>query len=130
MRFAPGSDQVAYATSSTFGCGHVFKTSDGGASWTDISNDLPDIPAHDLMVDPNNSSRLLLATDLGMFVSVNGGSNWAQENTGFANVVVESLDMEILSGQPVLFAFTHGRGVWKVTLDYSDILYRDSFEGP
>ena len=113
VRFAPGSDQVAYATSSTFGCNHVFKTVNGGASWSNITNNLPDIPAHDLVVDPNNSSHLLLATDLGMFVSIDGGASWAQENTDFANVVVESLDMEIISGKPVLYAFTHGRGAWK-----------------
>ncbi len=116
VRFAPGSDQVAYATSSTFGCGHVFRTLDGGANWSDISGNLPDIPAHDILVDPDDPDRLFLATDLGMFVTLDAGVSWAQENAGFANVVVESLDMKTIAGQPVLFAFTHGRGVWKTNV--------------
>ena len=39
------------------------------------------------------------------------------ENTGFANVVTESLSLvEPLGEAPSLFAFTHGRGTWKVEL--------------
>ncbi len=117
IRFQPGSSQMAYATSSTFGCGHVFRSTDGGQSWTDTSNNLPDIPAHDLLVHPYDNDMLYLATDLGIFVSLDGGASWAQENTGFANVVVESMDLRIVNGEPILYAFTHGRSAWKVTLN-------------
>ncbi len=133
LRFDPtdASNNIAYATSSTFTCPHVWKTSDGGLSWTNINANLPDIPAHDLLVDPQDSQHLLLATDLGMFVSMNGGASWAQENTGFANVVVESLDMEMVNGVPVLYAFTHGRGAWRAQLAAApgnDLIFKDSFE--
>lgn len=132
LRFDPtdASNNTAYATSSTFTCPHLWKTTDGGASWVNINNNLPDIPAHDLMVDPADNQHLLLATDLGMFVSTDGGASWAQENTGFANVVVESLDMETVNGVPVLYAFTHGRGAWKAPLASaaSDLIFKHGFE--
>ena len=59
-----------------------------------------------MVVDPNQSTRLYLGTDLGVFVSVDGGTTWAVENSGFANVVTESLSIRGRN----LFAFTHGRG--------------------
>ena len=62
--------------------------------------------------DPTNSQRLYAGTDLGVFVSLDGGANWAVENMGFANVVTESL--EARAGY--IYAFTHGRGAFRVSL--------------
>src|SRR5207237_9201576 len=58
---------------------------------------------------------LYVGTDLGVFVSTDGGATWAVENTGFANVITESLALNTVSGTTMLFAFTHGRGAWRVT---------------
>ncbi|HVR98310.1 MAG TPA: hypothetical protein VMW27_16975 [Thermoanaerobaculia bacterium] len=114
--FDPRSENTAYATYSSFGGTHVWRTTDGGATWSALdgsgSGRLPDIPAHSIVVDPNNSSRLYLGTDLGVFVSTDGGTTWAVENTGFANVVTVGLAVQ--GGD--LFAFTHGRGAWRVPL--------------
>jgi len=38
------------------------------------------------------------------------------ENTGFAAVVTEWLSVAEVGGRRVLFAFTHGRGAWKVDI--------------
>jgi len=116
-----GTNQTVYATVSSFNFGgpdngHIFKSTDTGASWSDVTGDLPDIPVHSIVVDPSDASRLCIATDLGVFISTNGGTNWAVENTGFANVITEALAVEPVSGTPNLFAFTHGRGVWRVAL--------------
>jgi hypothetical protein len=60
---------------------------------------------------------LFLGTDLGVFVSTTGGQQWSIENTGFANVVTESLAVATgEGGTRWLFAFTHGRGAWRVKL--------------
>ena len=107
--------------------GHVFKSTDGGATWTLADgtqtpgnvNAIPDIPAHSVAVDPNNSQRIYVGTDLGVFVSLDGGANWARETTGFSNTVVESLSAVNNNGVTTLFAFTHGRGAFKVTIPTS-----------
>jgi hypothetical protein len=116
LAFDPRNENTAYATYSNFGGVHVWKTIDGGATWSPLDGSgaghLPDIPAHSIVVDPNSSSRLYLGTDLGVFVSADGGATWAVENTGFANVVTESLAIQGRN----LFAFTHGRGAWRVPL--------------
>ena len=56
------------------------------------------------------------STDLGLFVSTTGGERWMVENTGFAAVVTEWLSVAEVGGRRVLFAFTHGRGAWKVDI--------------
>jgi len=49
--------------------------------------------------------------------SVNGGRTWAVENTGCANAVTEWLARAADEhGEPWLYAFTHGRGAWRVPL--------------
>jgi photosystem II stability/assembly factor-like uncharacterized protein len=118
VAFDPNNTATVYATYSTFGGEHVWKSVDGGASWTAIDGAgetaIPDIPVHTIIVDPTNSARLFLGTDLGVFVSLDGGASWAKENNGFANVVTESLSLGVSGGFTYLFAFTHGRSVWRV----------------
>jgi photosystem II stability/assembly factor-like uncharacterized protein len=115
---APGT---VYATISTFndgtGSGHVFRSTDFGATWANIDGSgatgIPDVPALTIAVDPLNNQRLYVGTDVGVFVSLNGGATWARENTGFANVSVEALKIKGRS----LYAFTHGRSAFRVALD-------------
>ena len=79
------------------------------------SNVIPDIPAHTIAINPSNGQKLYLGTDLGVFVSVDGGANWLVENNlQLPNVIVDALVFN-KSGTIQLFAFTHGRGAWKVT---------------
>jgi hypothetical protein len=117
----PVTPGTVYATISTFndatGSGHVFRSTDFGATWTNIdgvgATGIPDVPVLTMAIDPLNNQRLYAGTDLGVFVSVNGGATWARENTGFANVVVYMLKIK---GR-TLYAFTHGRSVFRVPLD-------------
>jgi hypothetical protein len=116
--FDPSNANIAYATYSTFGGQHVWRTTDAGATWNAIDGSgvsaLPDIPVHSLAVHPTNGQRLYVGTDLGVFVTVDGGQNWAVENTGFANAITETV--VIPRGGAQLYAFTYGRGVWRVPL--------------
>ncbi len=115
-----GNDLVnntVYATNSRFGGGvsHVMRSTDGGTTWTDITNNLPDIATHCIVVQPGFSSNLFVGTDLGIFVSTDTGATWASMNTpDFANVVVESMEFQDASS---LYLFTHGRGAWRATVD-------------
>jgi hypothetical protein len=112
----PNVPTTAYATYSTYNSGphvgHVFKTTNGGASWSRIDLTLPDMPVHSVVPHPTRADTLYIGTDLGVFVTTDGGATWLRENTGFANTVVEHL--ELSNGR--LFAFTHGRSAWSVPL--------------
>jgi hypothetical protein len=124
--FDPQDRDVAYATYSTFGGDHVWRSADGGASWQAIDGRgdtrLPDIPVHALAIDPDDRRRLFVGTDLGLYVSTDGGANWASENAGFATVIVESLAISrgTASSPAHLYAFTYGRGAWRAPLSDLD----------
>jgi subtilase family serine protease len=120
VAFHPDDVNTAYATYSTFGVPHVWKSTDGGATWTNIdgagATAIPDVPVNAIAVDPNSPTRLYVGSDVGVFSSMDGGQTWAVENTGFANVVTEHLATGYIGGAPYLFAFTHGRGAWRTAL--------------
>jgi photosystem II stability/assembly factor-like uncharacterized protein len=125
LAFDPADEAVAYATYSTFGGAHVWRSNDAGASWTPIDGTgetaIPDVPVHSIVVDRLDSQRLYVGTDIGVFVTIDGGTSWARENTGFANVITEALSIGNLGANNALFAFTHGRGVWRVELGEADL---------
>ncbi|NKB88283.1 MAG: hypothetical protein GKS06_08695 [Acidobacteria bacterium] len=120
VAFDPDAPDVIYVTYGGFGGKHVFRSVNGGKRWTAIdgkgATGLPDIPVHVIVVDPENTDRLFVGTDLGVFVSTDRGDTWAQENTGFGNYVTESLQLQRVGAKRYLYAFTHGRSAWKVQL--------------
>ncbi|HYI08126.1 MAG TPA: hypothetical protein VEK57_03560 [Thermoanaerobaculia bacterium] len=121
ITFDPSDANVVYATYAGFGGGaHVWKSTDGGTVWTTLDGTgtgaLPDIPVHSLAVDPTRRERLYLGTDLGVFVSLDGGLTWAVENSGFAAVVTEAVFIGPGANGPAVYAFTHGRGAWRAEL--------------
>ncbi|HEX6975967.1 MAG TPA: hypothetical protein VF147_16285 [Vicinamibacterales bacterium] len=114
-------DGVVYATYGNFGGAHIFRSDDNGETWQSLDGSgptgIPDIPVHSIVVDPDEPQRLYLGTDLGVMVSVDGGATWMAEETGFGPAVTMWLSLiRTPGGQKQLFAFTHGRGAWRVTL--------------
>jgi len=117
----PANDAVAYATLSGFRVDeplpHVFRTTDWGASWSDISGNLPDAPVNDIIVDPANPSVLYLASDVGVFVTQDLGASWWTLGAGLPEgVVVTDLDL-IESAPRYLYAATYGRSMYRYDLD-------------
>ena len=113
---------TAYATFSGFAMGsdtqgHVFKTTDAGAGWRDVSGNLPNIPVNDLAIDPDLPDTLYIATDAGVMATTNGGATWATLGNGLPKVVVESLVLH--RPARILRAATHGRSVWDIALPLS-----------
>jgi hypothetical protein len=121
LAFDPRDENVLYATFGNFGGAHVWRSTNGGTTWMSIdgsgSTGIPDIPVHSIVVDPDDSQRLYIGTDLGVMVSIEGGRTWMTEETGFGPAVTMWLSLiRTSSGQKQLYAFTHGRGAWRVTL--------------
>jgi len=112
---------------------HVWKTTNGGSSWTDFSGNLPDAPVNAVVVDPattGSPGRVYAATDVGVFWSFTAAPNWEElgpaPNSGQAgylpNVAVTALGIFVSSNATKLMrASTYGRGVWEfpLTPDFS-----------
>jgi photosystem II stability/assembly factor-like uncharacterized protein len=116
----PSDDAIAYVTFSGFRVdqplAHVFRTSDHGGRWTDISGDLPDAPVNDIAVDPRRSSTLYVGTDVGVFVSHDAGASWNPLGSGLPDGLVIT-DMKLLPGPPLtLLAATYGRSIFSLEL--------------
>ncbi|MGH9732272.1 MAG: IPT/TIG domain-containing protein [Candidatus Acidiferrales bacterium] len=120
---SPTLSATAFATFSGFsscsGCdnlGHVFRTTNGGGAWTNITGNLPDTPVDDIVVDPNDltNNTLYVATDVGVFATSNGGGSWSELQTGLPHVECTSLKLN--NTARVLRVGTHGRGDWDLQL--------------
>ena len=120
IEFDPVDSNIVYASYAGFGGTHLWKSVNAGATWSplDGSGDsaIPDIPVHSIAIDPYNRSRIFLGTDLGVFVTTDGGSTWEVENTGYAPVVTETVVIGQGATGYAVYAFTHGRGVWRAEL--------------
>ena len=90
------------------GVGHVFETANGGASWTDVSGNLPDGPMDDVVFENGN---LIVGSDFGVFISSNDGGAWSRLGSNLPNVVIDQLTID---PNGVLIAATHGRGIWTI----------------
>ena len=91
------------------GVGHVYETSDGGATWSDVSANLPDVPASTIKRLPNGA--LVVGTDLATFYRAAGATSWQRLGTGLPLTVV--MDLEV-APDGNLYAATHGRGIWSI----------------
>jgi hypothetical protein len=114
----PSDPQVVYVTVSGFTqdlqAALVFRSADQGAHWTNISGNLPNVPANDLVVDPNDTQTIFAATDLGVWVTRNRGAGWYALGNGMPLQAV--FDLALQNANRQLFAFTHGRSAWQLDL--------------
>jgi photosystem II stability/assembly factor-like uncharacterized protein len=94
---------------------YAYKTTDYGRQWTSlVPQDSPVRGyAHVLKQDLVNPNLLFLGTELGLWISVDGGQNWSQyKGSDLPSVAVR--DLAIHPRDHDLVIATHGRGIWIV----------------
>jgi hypothetical protein len=91
--------------------GHVFRSTNGGQSWSDVSGNLPDTPVNAIVLNPSKSV-IYIGTDIGVYATSTGGASWARFASGLPNVRVVNLQFN--AAQNLLAAATYGRGVWEI----------------
>ncbi|HEX9253114.1 MAG TPA: T9SS type A sorting domain-containing protein, partial [Ignavibacteriaceae bacterium] len=115
----PGDENIIYATFSGLKWRdpqpHVFRSTNKGIDWTDISGNLPDAPVNAFAVDNNYSNRLYLGSDVGMYVSFDTGQSW--EVLGEGLPVLPVGDIKIHPTENFLAAGTYGRSMYKIDLN-------------
>jgi hypothetical protein len=97
--------------------GHVFRVDWNGttATWTNLdggTGPLGDLPVTDIARD-GATDTLYAATDFSVLKSVGGGP-WTTAGTGMP--MVEVAGLTIVPSERILYAATHGRSIWRITL--------------
>ena len=117
----PTNAQIAYATFSGLKWNspqpHVFRTTDMGKTWQDISSNLPDAPVNTIVIDPAYPNFLYVGTDVGSYYSSNSGQSWSVPGEGLPLVSV--YDLVVHPKLRRLAAGTHGRSMY--TLDLGNL---------
>ena len=91
---------------------YIFKTTDGGRNFTNITGDLPaNAYVHVVTEDPKNTNLLYAGTEVGLYASYNGGTNWIELNMkNFPRVAVRDIVVHPRDNDIILA--THGRSLW------------------
>jgi hypothetical protein len=139
----PTDKKTAYVTLNgyTGSENHVWKTTNlmivsptpyPTATWTNASGSgrtsIPDIPVNAFVINPFNPRNLYAGTDIGVYVSQDGGTTWSPFGSGLPRVAV--FDMAIQPTNSILRIATHGKGMWEIKLlPCRGLLFGESFDG-
>lgn len=117
----PLDSLTAFISFSRYSTNTIYKTTNGGKSWVSISGNLPTAPVNSFVFDreaegsdiTKRNQYIFAATDVGVFMTRDGGVNWFRAGDAMPTVVVG--DVKIYKN--LLIAGTHGRSAWAVDLN-------------
>ena len=109
--FAPGTCYVTFDGHRTDDhTPYVFKTTDFGATWTSLANNLAIGNVNVIREDPRNPNLLYLGTEYALYISPTGGREWKRFMTGLPTVRID--DLLVHPRDSDLIVGTHGRSIW------------------
>jgi len=97
--------------------GRLWRTTDGGATWTSIvgadpAHRLPNVPVYVVKYDPITASTIYAGTDIGVYVTLDSGATWNRMGDGLPMASVR--DMYVAQNQDFIRVATYGRGLWEI----------------
>jgi len=87
---------------------HIYRTHDGGSTWTEIARGLPESPVNTVREDPVRKGLLFAGSELNVSVSFNDGDDWQPLRLNMPATSIRDLvihDDDLVIG-------THGRSFW------------------
>jgi photosystem II stability/assembly factor-like uncharacterized protein len=94
---------------------HIHKSVNNGTTWIDITGDLPEMAVNDILPFEGNDSLLFVATDAGVYATLNMGVNWHRVGTNMPIIIVADVEFNSTTGR--LIAGTDGRSIMTYSLD-------------
>lgn len=97
--------------------GHLWRTTDGGQTWTSIvgadpAHRLPNVAVYVVKYDPVEANTIYAGTDLGLYFTTDGGATWDRMGDGLPIVPVR--DIYVAKNQDFIRVATYGRGLWEI----------------
>ncbi|MCB2410498.1 hypothetical protein [Hymenobacter lucidus] len=115
LHINPANLNRIWATSTTMGGDRVFRSDNGGSTWTNCTAGLPNLPITAVEVDPNNPNRVWVSADVGVYQSLNAGASWTAFSNGLPNAL--AVDLLYHPHARVLRVGLRNRGVWEIPVD-------------
>lgn len=104
--------------------GGIWKSTNGGNSWSPLTDELPQIGVSGIAIDPNNTNIIYIGTgdkdasdsySVGVYKSLNGGSTWSATGLTFSSTTSKIGDVKIHpTNSQILWAATSA-GIYKST---------------
>jgi hypothetical protein len=91
---------------------YVWKSTNYGQTWTSLVGNIPLGPVNVIREDPTNPKILYVGTDMGVYVSLDGGASWEVLGGNLPSVYVH--DLIVHPREKVVVIATHGRGMWAI----------------
>ncbi|MFM7670986.1 MAG: T9SS type A sorting domain-containing protein [Bacteroidota bacterium] len=110
------SDQNLLAIYSNYNINNVWRSTDGGATWTACDGNLPNMPVRWALFHPDSDTRAFIATETGVWDTdlLNGTSTIWEANNTFPNVRTDQIKYR--ASDRLIAAGTHGRGIFTATV--------------
>ena len=105
------ADEIWVTRAGWSAANHIFHTTDGGATWNNITANLPNLPCNIIKHNLGSNGGVFVGTDIGVYYYDNTLLSWVQFMNNLPNVIVN--DLEINESAGLIRAGTYGRGVWE-----------------
>ena len=93
--------------------GDVYRSTNGGMTWTELTGATIGAPVSVLAFDPQNSAHLLAATrGEGVYTSPDAGTTWSAVNQGLSDLNVVAMAIQTTAPYTVFAATYGGSGFW------------------
>ena len=114
----PKNSRTVYVSCGDYSAGNkVFKSTNGGKTFTNISAGIPNIPAHDVEIQKDSNEVLYVATNFGVFYKDASMSSFKIYGNGLPRTRIN--DLHINYNKKKLRAATYGRGVYEIDMQGS-----------
>lgn len=111
IKVHPANPNIIYVSRSNYsGNAKIYQSNDGGTVWTNISGNLPNIPANCIEFYQNGKNGLFLGMDVGIYYRDDENTSWTLVSEGMPNVQIRDIEIQKELGK--INVATYGRGMW------------------